>query len=117
MRLYQSAQLYQLTPRGQVVTLLLHQRRVAEVAAQLQAHLRRFRAPPQLAGAPAGAAAAHAGWVSRQYAAVAELLSGRVDLTLLADQVPLAYCRTPSLRITIGSGLSTTLSYWLVLRY
>lgn len=90
IRRYKNGQLNQSTPCGQVVTLLLHQRRVAEVAAQLRAHLRRFRAPPQLAGAPAGAAAAHAGWVSRQYAAVAELLSGRVDLTLLADQVRLA---------------------------
>ena len=70
----------------QVVTLLLHQRRVPDALAQFRSHLRRFRAPPELAGAPDGANAAHASWLSRQYAAMAELLSGRVDLSSVADQ-------------------------------
>lgn len=47
-----------------------------------------FRRPAALQGAPPGAAGAHAGWLARQYAAMAELLSGRIDpAAATTDQV------------------------------
>ena len=71
-----------------MVTLLLHQRRLPDAVAHFRAHLRRFRAPAELVGAPPAAAAAHTGWLARQYAAMAELLSGRVEASaLVSDQV------------------------------
>lgn len=77
-----------LLPCWQVVTLLLHQRRLPDAVAQFRAHLARFRRPREIAGAQPGVAAAHAGWLARQYAAMAELLRGRVDVSALsADQV------------------------------
>ncbi len=79
-----------------MVTLLLHQRRLPDAVAQFRAHVARFRRPRELAGAPPGAAAAHAGWLARQYAAMAELLRGRVDASALsADQV--RACRDTSM--------------------
>lgn len=68
-----------LTLAVQVVTLLLHQRRLGEALAQFRAHLGRFRRPAALQGGPPAAAAVHAGWLARQYTAMAELLAARVD--------------------------------------
>ena len=71
----------------QVVTLLLHQQRVGEALAQFRGHMAAFRRPPQ--PLPPGAAAAHAGWLTRQYAVMGELLATRVDPALLPRQVRL----------------------------
>ncbi len=68
----------------QVVTLLLHQQRVGEALGQFRGHMAAFRRPPL--PLPAGAAAAHAGWLARQYAVVGELLATRVDPLLLPRQ-------------------------------
>ena len=64
-----------------MVTLLLHQQRVGEALGQFRGHMAAFRRPPL--PLPAGAAAAHAGWLARQYAVVGELLATRVDPLLL----------------------------------
>lgn len=68
---------------------MLHQRRLRDVLQQFQNHMGRFRTSPQLLaeGAPAAARAAHAGWLARQYAVMAELLASRVDPSALTDQV------------------------------
>ena len=65
----------------QVITLLLHQFRLAEALAQFKAHMSLFRQTP-FESQPAFAAA-HWGWVSRQYAAMGELMTSRTDLAAL----------------------------------
>lgn len=92
---------------GQVVTLLLHQRRLAEALQQFRLHIGRFRRPAALQGAPPAAAAAHAGWLARQYAAMAELLAGRIDpATVTADQVLLQQDFCGSFAVLWSTGVS-----------
>ena len=81
---------------GQVVTLLLHQQRVQEALQQFKTHMGLFRRPPFTP--PPAFAAAHWGWVSRQYAAMAELLTARADASLLPPQVAAACHLTPGLK-------------------
>ena len=69
----------------QVVTLLLHQQRIGEALTQFGTHMRLFRRPPFTP--PPAFAAAHWGWVSRQYAVMGELLGTRMDPSLLPAQV------------------------------
>ena len=72
----------------QVVTLLLHQHRSQEALSHFQQHLATYRhPPPQLAPVPLAAAAAHWGWVGRQYQVMGELMNSRVDPAHLPPQV------------------------------
>ena len=72
----------------QIVTLLLHQQRVAEALQHFRSHMGLFKRPPFVPPLPFKAA--HWGWVSRQYAAMGELIS-RVDPSLLPPQVILSH--------------------------
>ncbi|KAK9839808.1 hypothetical protein WJX81_003235 [Elliptochloris bilobata] len=67
-----------------VVTLLLHQQRVGEALAQFRGHMGALQRPPL--PLPPGAAAVHAGWLTRQYAVMGGLLATRVDPALLPRQ-------------------------------
>jgi Foie gras liver health family 1 len=57
------------------VTLLLHQHRVADALAHFRLHMQQHRRPAL--PLPAAAAAAHWGWVSRQYCVMGELMRQR----------------------------------------
>ncbi|KAF6251338.1 Foie gras liver health family 1-domain-containing protein [Scenedesmus sp. NREL 46B-D3] len=62
--------------------LLLHQQRYAEAIQQLRGHLAAFGPLPD--GLPLAAAAAHYGWLSRQYQCAAEMVAtSRVDEAVL----------------------------------
>mmetsp|Transcript_8771 Transcript_8771/g.25258 ORF Transcript_8771/g.25258 Transcript_8771/m.25258 type:complete len:1217 (+) Transcript_8771:327-3977(+) len=60
-----------------LMSLMLHQQRVAETLAQVERHLSSFRVLPSVAWPPP-AAASHCSWLARQYSVAGQLLTERV---------------------------------------
>lgn len=68
----------------QIITLLLHQQRLPEAIAQFKTHVGLFCQLPF--ESPPAFAAAHWGWVARQYTVMGELMAARNEASAL--QVP-----------------------------
>lgn len=75
--------------------LLLHQQNTVRALATVREHLRLFRGVP-MAGAPLEFRASHWGWVARQYAVMADLLSKRLPPEAGLPPEVILLCITPS---------------------